>query len=148
MAGTHSPTMAMPQFSMPADVGPAEQGVDVEHPRRDDGRVAGPGLDPVAPADQVAGEVAELVAGVGVEAAVAVGHPLGELAEQDGEEHGTDGDDPEHDDAHGARAGEHRRHGEHAGADDAADDQSGGRGQAQRVGLLLVARGEGCPGGP
>ncbi len=150
-AGTHRPTMAMPQFSMPAGVGPAEQGVDVEDPGRDDGRVAGPGLDPVAPAHQVAGEVAELVAGVGVEPAVAVGDPPGELAEQDGEQHGADGDDAEHDDAHGAGAGDHGRHGEHAGADDAADDQAGGRGQAERVGLLLVAGGERCPrcrGGP
>ena len=138
MAGTHRPTMAMPQFSMPW-CGSAEEGVDVEDPRGDDGGVAGPGLDPVAPADQVAGEVAELVAGVGVEAAVAVGHPLGELAEQDGQEHGPDGDDAEDDDAHGAGPGEHGRHGEHPGPDDAADDQAGGRGQAEGMGLLLVA---------
>ena len=138
-AGTHSPTMAIPQFSMPRGVGPAEQGVDVEDPGRDDGRVAGPGLDPVAPADQVAGEVAELVTGVGVEPTVAVGDPLGELAEQDGQQHRADGDDAEHDDAHGARTGHDGRHREHAGPDDAADDEAGGRSQSQGVGLLLVA---------
>ena len=124
----------------PTDVVPAEQGVDVEHPRRDDGGVAGPGLDPVAPADQVAGEVAELVAGVGVEATVAVGHPPGELAEQHGQQHGPDGDHAQDDDAHGAGAGDHGRHGEHAGAHDAADDQPGGRGQAEGMGLLPVPR--------
>ena len=45
---------------------------------------------------------------------------------------------PEHDDAHGAGSGEHGRHGEDAGPDDAADDQTGGRGQAQGMSLLLI----------
>ena len=125
-----------------ADVRPAEQGVDVEHPGGDDGGVAGPGLDPVAPADQIAGEVTELVPGVGVEAAVTVGDPPGQLAEQHGQEHGAHGDDAEHDDAHGAGAGQHGRHGEHPGTDDAADDQPGGRGQPQGMGLFLVAPGQ------
>ena len=148
MAGTHSPTRAMPQFSMPARVVDAEQGVDVEHPGRDDGGVAGPGLDPVAPADQVAGEVAELVAGVGVEPAVAVGHPLGELAEQDGQEHRAHGDDAQDDDAHGAGTGDHGRHGEHAGPDDAADDQPGGRGQTRGRGPSPRSGGESVIGAP
>jgi hypothetical protein len=43
-------------------VAETEQGVDVEHPRRDDGSVPRPGLNPVAPPHQVPGEVAELMA--------------------------------------------------------------------------------------
>ena len=111
-------------------VGPVEEGIDVEDPGGDDGGIARPGLDPVAPPDQVAGEVAELVSRVGVEPTVAVGHPLGELSEQQRQEHGADRDDTEDDDAHGAGPGQHRWHGEDAGADDAADDQSRGRSEA------------------
>jgi len=115
----------MPKFSIPLGWAKTEQSVDVEDPRRHDRRVARPGLDPVAPADQVAGEVAELVARVGVEPTVAVGDALGELAEQDGEQHGAHRDDTENGDAHGACTGQHCRHGEHPCADDAADDQPG-----------------------
>ena len=125
-----------------ARVVPVEEGVDVEHPGRDDGRVAGPRLDPVAPADQVAGEVTELVARVGVEPAVAVGHALRELAEQHGQEHRADGDDGENGDAHGAGAREHGGHGEDAGPDDAADDEPGRGGQPEGVGLLLIPFGQ------
>jgi hypothetical protein len=78
--------------------------------------------------------------GARVEPAVAVGHPLAELAEQNGEHHRADGDDPEHDDPHGAGAGQHGRHREHAGPDDAADDQPGGRGQPHGMGFVLVPR--------
>ena len=106
-AGTHSPNEGNAPVLHAARIVEVEQGIDVEHPGRDDGRVAGPGLDPVAPADEVAGEVAELVAGVGVQPAVAVGDPLGELAEQHGQEHRADGDHGEHGDPHRAGTGQH-----------------------------------------
>ena len=47
---------------------------------------------------------------------------------------------PQNDDAHGADPSQHGGHREHAGPDDAADDQTDGGGQAQGMGLLLVTR--------
>ena len=80
--------------------------------------------NPVAPADQVAGEVTELVAGVGVQPAVAVGDPPRELAEQHAQQHGAHARSRPARPAHCARPGQHRRHREHPGPDDAADDQT------------------------
>ena len=103
-----------------------EQSVDVEHPGGDNGRVARPSRYPVAPPDEIAGEVPELVARVRVNAPVAVGHSLCQLAEQHAEEDGARTDDTEDDKRHRAGQGEYRRHREHTGADDAADDEPGG----------------------
>jgi len=41
-------------------------------------------------------------------------------------------------DCHGASAGDDGGHCEHAGTDDAADDESGGRGHSQDVALFLI----------
>ena len=79
------------------------------------------------------------MAGVRVDATIAIRHALGELTEQDREQHRAYRDDGENRDTHGARSREDRGHREHTGTNDAADDQCRGGGESQGVGLLLVA---------
>jgi hypothetical protein len=88
-----------------------------------------------------AGEVAELVPGVGVQPAVGVRHPPGELPEQDRQRHRADRDDSQREQRARSGPGQHGRHREHSRPDDAADDQARCRGDAEGVGLLLVSRG-------
>jgi hypothetical protein len=82
------------------------------------------------------------VPGIGVQPAVRLGYPPGQLAEQHRQQHRAGRDHGQHGQRAGARRSQHARHREYPDPDDAPDYQWRRRGQAERRRLFL-ARGLG-----
>ena len=54
-------------------------------------------------AGEIAGEVTKLMPGVGIQPTIGIRHPPGQLAEQDGQQHGADRDHGQHEQRTDAR---------------------------------------------